>query len=53
MPEAPKPRRKIEALWTAILGNCVAAGYDFQYYKRSDPPEADADPIIIQFPAGG
>lgn len=50
MPDATKGRGKIEALWTALLGSCVAAGYDFQYYKISQPPPVDAEPVTIPFP---
>lgn len=48
MSDAPKRRGKIEAIWTAILDGCVAAGYDFQKYKISDPPDIDADPVIVK-----
>lgn len=47
MADAPKRRGKIEAIWRAILGSCVAAGYDFQKYKISDPPDIDAEPVIV------
>ncbi len=47
MPDAPLKPPKIEALWSALLGSCIAAGYDFQKYKRSNPPDIDADPVIV------
>ena len=50
MSDRRKRRGKIEALWRAFLGDCVAAGFDFQYYKISDPPPHDADPVILHLP---
>lgn len=47
MPDVPKRPRKIDPLWTALLGTCIAAGYDFQKYKISDPPDINADPVIL------
>lgn len=50
--QARPDREKPQPLWTALLGSCFAAGYDFQLYKISNPPEIDADPIILEFPHG-
>jgi len=46
-----KGKRRFEPLWTAVLGNCHAAGYDFQLYKKSNPPPIDADPVVLNHPA--
>ena len=46
----PRQRSKIEAIWTASCTGCKIAGYDFQRLKRSNPPDIDDDPIIIDFP---
>jgi hypothetical protein len=43
-------RRKIEPMWRAISGGCEVAGYSFQELNRRDPPDIDADPILLQFP---
>lgn len=41
MVDGTKPPRKYEHIWQAILGGCIAACYDFQYYKKSQPPVDD------------
>jgi hypothetical protein len=40
-------RGRIEPLWTAKVGSCDVAGYDFQFYKRSNPPKIDDEPVIL------
>lgn len=50
---APKKRKKPEPLWRALLGHCVAAGYDFQLHKKSNPPGEDDEPVTIEFPRQG
>ncbi len=40
-------RGRIDALWSAICGTCIVACYDFNLWKRSDPPDIDAEPVIV------
>ena len=41
-----------DKIWSALLTcGCLVSKHDFQKYKRSNPPDIDADPIILLFPA--
>lgn len=45
-----RQRYKLETLWSARTASYCIEAYDFQFWKISDPPPPDADPIIIPFP---
>ena len=36
---------------TAILASgCIIEWYDFQFYKKSNPPEIDENSVVLKFP---
>ena len=45
---AMEKRKKPEPLWTAVLGNCRAEGYDFKKLKIRKPKEKKNDDGSVQ-----
>lgn len=48
--EAPEKRSKPKPFRWCFNGSGVVEFYDFQLWKRSDPPEYDAEPVLLKFP---
>ncbi len=44
------PPKRPAPLWASYGPNYAVEKYDFQVWKRSDPPPIDADPDIRKFP---
>jgi len=32
---------------TAVCDGCKVEWYDFQFYKKSNPPAIDAEPVVL------
>lgn len=50
MSGASEGRSKPKPFKWLITGHGVVECYDFQFWKKSDPPAIDADPVTLEFP---
>ncbi len=50
MPEGNNPPKKPEPIYGLYGPDYAVEKYDFQKYKRSNPPDIDDEPIIKSFP---
>lgn len=48
MQDAPRHREKPKPHRWLCNEHGVVEEYDFQYYKRSNPPPVDADPVLLR-----
>lgn len=50
MPCATTEPRKPKPLYTATGADYRVEWYDFQFWKRSDPPPGDTETALVEFP---